>query len=134
MSKTATRNAVLLLLAIFLGGFAAGVALQDWIEELPIPFFASDRDYDDDLEDVIDSEERLLRRLHLTAAQQDSASRILSQREAALFDYWEQRIPEMRQIIDASRVELRALLNAEQRARYDEGLNEILRAAAADRD
>lgn len=134
MSKAPVRNAVLLLVAIFLGGFVAGVALQDWIEELPLPFMASDRDYDDDIEDVIDSEERLLRRLHLTAAQQDSVSRILNQRETALLNYWAQRIPEMRQIIDASRVELRGLLTPEQRGRYDAGLNEILRAAAADRD
>jgi hypothetical protein len=125
---------VLLLVTVFVVGFAVGIAAQDWVEELPLPFMASDQDYDDDLEDVIDSEEKLLRRLHLTVQQRDSAGAILDRRERALVQYWAQRIPEMQQLIEASRVELRALLNPEQRTRYEEGLREILRDAAADRD
>ena len=93
MSATSTRQAILILVAVLLCGFVAGVVAQDWIEELPLPFMASDRDYDDDLEDVIDSEEALLRGLHLTVAQRDSAAAIMSRREGALVAYWAARIP-----------------------------------------
>ncbi|MEX2284892.1 MAG: hypothetical protein WEE89_20565 [Gemmatimonadota bacterium] len=134
MSKGSVRQALMLVVAVFLCGFVVGIVSQDWIEELPLLFAASDRDYDDDLEDVIDGEERLLHRLYLTVAQRDSVAVILDRRESLLVSYWAQRVPEMQQIIDASRQELRALLTVEQRQEYDVGLTNILRDFAATRD
>ena len=134
MKKASLRQAILVIAATFFCGFVAGVVLQDGIEELPLPFFASDRDYDDDLEDVIDSEKKLLRKLELSSDQRQRIDAAFARRENTLVDYWAYRIPEMERIIESSRAELRGLLTAEQRARYDQGLNEILRSADQERD
>ena len=132
MSKKPLRQAVLLLLAVFLGGMLVGVVSADYIEELPLPFMETDRDYDDDLEDVIDAEQRLLRRMNLPAEKQQAVERLLQQREDTLVAYWAERIPAMNELIESSRANIRALLDAEQRARYDAGLQELLQARRRD--
>ena len=132
MSKASVRQAILMLSAVFLGGMFVGVMAADYIEELPLPFMQSDRDYDDDVEDVIDAEQRLLRRLHLTGEQQRNVDRLLQQREDTLVAYWAERIPAMYQLIEVSRSNIRQLLTADQRARYNEGLAELLKTRARD--
>jgi hypothetical protein len=134
MNKASVRQAILVIAAVFFGGFVAGVALEDQVEKLPLPFVTNERDYDDDLEDVIDGERQLVGRLGLNADQRQRVDAALTKRENALVDYWAVRIPEMQQIIEASRTELRGMFSAEQRARYDEGLAEMLRSVEADRD
>lgn len=132
MSQSSLRKAVMLLVLVFLGGFFLGVLLSDQIEELPIPFAESDRDYDDDVEDVIDAEQRLLRRLQLTAEQQRAVNALLQQREDTLVGFWSDKVPAMNQIIERSRADIRGVLMPAQRARYEQGLTELLRRQRTD--
>jgi hypothetical protein len=132
MSKGSVRQAIMMLVAVFFGGIFVGVMLADYIEELPLPFTQSDRDYDDDVEDVIDAEQRLLRKLHLTTDQQRDIDQLLKQREDTLVAYWAERIPAMYQLIEVSRQNIRSKLNPEQRARYNTGLNELLQTRRRD--
>ena len=132
MRQSSLRKAVMVLVLVFLGGFFLGVLLSDQIEELPIPFAESDRDYDDDVEDVIDAEQRLLRRLQLTAEQQRAVNALLQQREDTLVGFWSDKVPAMNQIIERSRDAIRGVLTPAQRARYERGLAELLRRQRTD--
>jgi hypothetical protein len=127
MSRASVRQAVMMLVAVLFCGFALGVILSDHIEELPLPFTESDRDYDDDLEDVIDAEQKLLRGMGLSAAQQNRIDTLLDQREDTLVAFWSSHIPAMNQIIDSSRARIRATLTTAQQRRYDTGIAELLR-------
>ena len=127
MSKKSVRQAIVMLLAVFLGGMMIGVLIADYVEELPLPFMQSDRDYDDDLEDVIDAEQRLLRQLGLSAGQQQNIDKLLQQREDTLVAYWAKQVPAMYQLIEVSRENIRSVLNAQQRERYNAGLQDMLR-------
>ncbi len=122
MSGRARRTAVLVLLAVFLAGAAAGWLLEEVADDLDwrMPAGARheppDRD-DDPLDD--DAEEDFLESLGLTRAQLDSVDRLLDAREDRLEAYWATRLPDLEGLIDSSRAAIRELLNPEQRAAYD---------------
>jgi hypothetical protein len=124
VTARARRTALLVLLAVFLTGGAAGWVLEDVIEDIEWPWQRSDRDDDpagpgdDPLDD--DAEEAFLESLGLTRAQLDSADRLLDAREDRLERYWSDRLPEMLSLIDSTRAGIRALLTPEQRAAYDD--------------
>lgn len=124
MSGQSRRTAVLVLLAVFLTGGAAGWVLEETVEDIEWPWDREDRDHDDEapsgdpLDD--DAEEAFLETLGLTRAQLDSADRLLDAREDRLEQYWRERLPDMQSLIDSTRAGIRALLTPEQRAAYDE--------------
>ena len=119
-------KAGLLLLVVFTAGMASGVALSDTIEEWPIPGIPADRkDLDDDIEDVVDAEEEMLRKLWLTSDQQARVFALLEARDRELVGYWSRRIPDMQAIMERTRSEIRTILNPQQLAKYEEGLREL---------
>ena len=132
MSKKPAIVAVILLLAVYLAGVVTGVASEDRLERIAFPGVPVDEDYDDDLEDVIEQEERLVKSLWLNSEQQKTVTRLMAEREARLVGYWDQRMPEMHAIIDSSRAEIRRQLDSAQVMKYDAELNK-LRQALADR-
>jgi hypothetical protein len=126
MSWAARRTAVILLLAVFLAGGAAGWLLEDVGDEIHWPGghgegSAPDRpDEDEPFDD--DAEEDFLETLGLNRAQLDSVDHLLERREDRLEDYWKSRLPDLQALVDSSRQEIRALLTPEQRAAYDRWL------------
>ena len=113
MSWATRRTAVLVLLAVFLVGGAAGwVAWKRWWTrstglarhgdgETP------DRpDEDEPFDD--DAEEDFLETLGLSRAQLDSVDHLLDRREDRLEDYWKSRLPDLQVLVDSSRQEIRA--------------------------
>ena len=132
MSKKPAIVAVILLLAVYLAGVVTGVASEDRLERIAFPGVPVDEDYDDDLEDVIEQEERLVKSLWLNSEQQQTVTRLMAEREARLVGYWDQRMPDMHAIIDSSRAEIRRQLDSAQVVKYDAELNR-LRQALADR-
>lgn len=132
MSKKPAIVAVILLLAVYLAGVVTGVASEDRLERIAFPGVPVDEDYDDDLEDVIEQEERLVKSLWLNSEQQQTVTRLMAEREARLVGYWDQRMPDMHAIIDSSRAEIRRQLDSAQVVKYDAELNK-LRQALADR-
>lgn len=126
MSGAARRTAVLVLLAVFLAGGAAGWMLEEVVEEIPWPDRhgegrTPDRpDEDEPFDD--DAEEDLLESLGLSRAQLDSVDHLLDRREDRLEAYWQSRLPDLQALVDSSRQEIRALLTPEQRAAYDRWL------------
>jgi hypothetical protein len=126
MSWAARRTAVLVLLAVFLVGGAAGWVAEEVADEIAWPgqhetHKAPDRPDDDEPFDD-DAEEDLLETLGLTRAQLDSVDRLLERREDRLEDYWKSRLPDLQAIVDSSRQEIRTVLTVEQRAAYDRWL------------
>jgi hypothetical protein len=126
MSWAARRTAVILLLAVFLAGGAAGWLLEDVVDDIHWPGghgegSTLDRPDDDEpLDD--DAEEDFLETLGLSRAQLDSVDHLLERREDRLEDYWKSRLPDLQALIDSSRQEIRALLTPDQRATYDRWL------------
>lgn len=126
MSWAPRRTAVLLLLAVFLVGSAAGWLLEDVVDEVHWPgghgeSSTLDRpDHDKPLDD--DAEEDFLETLGLSQAQLDSVDHLLERREDRLEDYWKSRLPDLQALVDSSHQQIRALLTPEQRAAYDRWL------------
>ncbi|HYC33254.1 MAG TPA: hypothetical protein VEB59_13270 [Gemmatimonadales bacterium] len=125
------RIAVLVLLAVFAAGAAAGWILEDALDGIHWPARdvpRHDRGETDPLSE--DAEEDYLETLGLTRAQHDSIDELLDRREDRLESYWKTRLPDLQALIDSSRNDIRALLTTEQRAAYDRwlgtrpGLNE----------
>ena len=123
MVARARRNAVLILLAVFLVGGAAGVMMEDVVEDIDWPSFHAGREGDgpdrsnDPMDD--DAEEEFLERLGISRAQRDAVDRLLDRREDRLEAYWEGRLPEIEALIDSTRAEIRSLLTPAQREAYD---------------
>lgn len=123
MSWAARRKAVLVLLAVFLVGGAAGWVLEEVVDEIHWQDHrgeggAPDRpDEDEPFDD--DAEEDLLESLGLSRTQLDSVDHLLDRREDRLEEYWKSRLPDLQAIVDSSRQEIRSLLTPEQRAAYD---------------
>ena len=132
MTRKPAIVAVILLLAVYLAGVVTGVASEDRLERIAFPGEPVDEDYDDDLEDVIEQEERLVKSLWLNSEQQQTVTRLMAEREARLVGYWDQRMPDMHAIIDSSRAEIRRQLDSAQVVKYDAELIK-LRQALADR-
>ena len=128
MSKKPAIVAVILLLAVYLAGVVTGVASEDRLERIAFPGVPVDEDYDDDLEDVIEQEERLVKSLWLNSEQQQTVTRLMAEREARLVGYWDQRMPDMHAIIDSSRAEIRRQLDSAQVVKYDAELNRMRQA------
>jgi hypothetical protein len=126
MSWGARRTAVLLLLAVFLAGGAAGWLLEDVVDEIHWPgghregSTIARPDDDEPLDD--DAEEDFLETVGLSQSQLDSVDHLLDRREDRLEDYWKSRLPDLQALVDSSRREIRALLTPEQRAAYDRWL------------
>ena len=125
-------KAGLLLLVVFTAGMASGVVLSDTIEEWPIPGVPAERkDLDDDIEDVVDAEAEMVRKLSLTDDQQTRIFALLEARDRELVGYWSQRIPDMQRIMERTRSEIRVILNPQQLAEYEAGLRELQSERAA---
>jgi len=128
MRWAARRTAVLVLLAVFLVGAAAGWVAEEAADEIHWPFGhgedkSRDRpDEDEPFDD--DAEEDLLETLGLSRTQLDSVDRLLDRREDRLEQYWKSRLPDLQAIVDSSRQEIRAMLTPEQRASYDRWLGD----------
>ena len=126
MSWAARRTAVILLLAVFLAGGAAGWLLEDVMDDIHWPGGHGEgstldrRDEDEPFDD--DAEEDFLETLGLSQGQLDSVDHLLDRREDRLEDYWSSRMPDLQALVDSSRLEIRTLLTPEQRAAYDRWL------------
>lgn len=126
MSWGARRTAVLLLLAVFLAGGAAGWLLEDVVDDVHWPWSQSKGttverpDEDEPFDD--DAEEDFLETLGLSRVQLDSMDHLLDRREDRLEDYWKTRLPDLTALVDSSRQEIRSLLTTEQREAYDRWL------------
>jgi len=126
MSWATRRTAVLVLLAVFLVGGAAGWVAEEVVDEIDWPARHGDGetpdrpDEDEPFDD--DAEEDLLETLGLSRAQLDSVDHLLDRREDRLEDYWKSRLPDLQVIVDSSRQEIRAVLAPEQRIAYDRWL------------
>ena len=126
MSWAARRTAVLVLIAVFLVGGAAGWVAEEVADEIHWPGHqhkdkAPDRPDDDEAFDD-DAEEDLLETLRLSRAQDDSVDHLLEAREDRLEEYWKSRLPDLQSIVDSSRQEIRAVLTPAQRDTYDRWL------------
>ena len=124
MTWPARRTAILLLLAVFLAGVAAGWVLEEVVDELDWPKQRSGSSagaprggtFDDD------EEEEFLEGLGLTRAQRDAVDRLLDDAEDRLENYWKTKLPEIQGLLDSTRAGIRSLLTPEQRAAYDRWL------------
>ena len=114
-------RAAVALVMVFAAGAAGGALLEDVVEDVDWPDFAG-RDHDDDLHD---SEETVLANLDLTPEQRASIERLLEQREDRLESYWDARLPELEQLVDSSREEIRGFLSPQQRTIYDTHLTRL---------
>ena len=123
MMTKARRTAVLVLLAVFLVGGAAGWVLEELVDDLDWPSFLADGDRrdapdtDDPLDD--DAEEEFLEGLGLSGEQLEAVDRLLDQREDDLEAYWHGRLPEIEALVDSTRQQIREVLTPDQRAAYD---------------
>jgi hypothetical protein len=126
MSWAARRTAVLVLIAVFLVGGAAGWVAEEVVDEIHWPGHqhkdkTPDRPDDDEPFDD-DAEEDLLETLGQSRAQDDSVDQLLEAREDRLEEYWKSRLPDLQAIVDSSRQEVRAVLTPGQRDAYDRWL------------
>lgn len=127
MSWAPRRTAVILLLAVFLAGGAAGWLLEDVVDDIDWPGShregsSLDRpDEDEPFDD--DAEEDFLETLGLSRERLDSVDHLLERREDRLEDYWKSRLPDLQALVDSSRQEIRGLLTPDQRAAYDQWLD-----------
>ena len=126
MSWATRRTAVLVLLAVFLVGTAAGWVAEevadeiDWSARYGNGETPDQPDEDEPFDD--DAEEDLLETLGLSRAQLDSVDHLLDRREDRLEDYWKSRLPDLQVIVDSSRQEIRAVLGPGQQIAYDRWL------------
>jgi hypothetical protein len=123
------RNAILVLLAVFLVGGMVGWVLDEVVDDRDWPSLQADHDDDDgdrDGQDPLDddAEEAFLERLGLSAEQYRAADRLLDEREDRLEAYWSGRIPEIEAMVDSTRQEIRKLLTPDQQAAYDRWIAE----------
>jgi uncharacterized membrane protein len=123
MSSKTRRTAVLVLLAVFLVGGAAGWVLEEVVEDMDWPAFLADRhgqspDRSGDPTDD-DAEEDFLETLGLSREQMMEVDRLLDAREDRLEEYWRTRLPEIEAVVDSTRAGIRSLLTTDQRAAYD---------------
>jgi hypothetical protein len=123
MVAGARRKAVLILFAVFLAGGAAGVMLEDLVDDLDWSWTRAGRDAErhdrasDPMDD--DAEEEFLEGLGLSRDRLEAVDRVLDRREDRLEAYWAGKIPEIEALIDSTRMEIRSLLSPEQREVYD---------------
>ena len=126
MSWAARRTAIILLLAVFFAGGAAGWLLEDVVEDIHWPGSRGEErthdgpDEDEPFDD--DAEEDFLEALGLDRGQLDSVDHLLDRREDLLEAYWKSRLPDLQAVVDSSRQEIRAMLTPEQRSAYDRWL------------
>jgi hypothetical protein len=127
MSWAARRTAVILLLAVFLVGGAAGWLLEDVMDDIHWPGGQTEGStpdrHDDDEPFDDDAEEEFLESLGLSRGQLDSVDHLLDRREDRLEDYWKSRLPDLQSLVDSSRQEIRGLLTPDQREAYDRWLD-----------
>lgn len=114
--RRGTVIAGLLLLLSFAVGALSGMAAEealglDWFD-----FFEENRSVDGD---------RLLAGLNLSADQRARAERILERQEEELENYWEQRLPEVRGLMEQSHLEIRSMLTPAQREAFDERVRRL---------
>ena len=114
------RKAVLALLLVFATGLVGGAVVEDIVDEIDRPLFASDDHNDHDDDDL--SEESLLANLDLSAEQRGRIERVFEAREDRMERYWDARLPELQSVIDSSRDEIRGILTPEQRTIDDSQL------------
>jgi Spy/CpxP family protein refolding chaperone len=105
-----------LLLLTFVVGALSGMAAEegfglDWFD-----FLDDDRD---------SGGGQLLAGLGLTPEQRQRAEDILERQEDRLENYWHARLPEIRHILEQSYSEIRAGLNPEQLARFDQRVRDL---------
>jgi hypothetical protein len=135
MMTKSRRTAVLVLLAVFLVGGAAGWVLEELADDLDWPSFLTDRDQNDapDTDDLLDddAEEAFLEGLGLSRDQLEAADRLLDQREDQLEAYWHGRLPEIEALVDSTRQQIRNLLTPDQRAAYDRWVRDQRRGGTA---
>ena len=110
MTRRAGLVATVMLLLSFLVGGMAGMVLE---EALGLDWF----DFLDEDTRAVDG--RLLADLDLTDEQRGRVEEILDAQETRLEAYWEGRLPDMRAIVAESYEQIRAVLTAEQRQRFD---------------
>ena len=126
MTWPARRTAILLLLAVFLVGVAAGWVLEEVVDELDWPGQSSGAGRGDAPRGVgdfdEDEEEEFLESLGLTKAQLDAVDRLLDEGEDRIEEYWKGRLPEIEALLASTRDGIRRLLTSEQRAAYDRWL------------
>jgi Spy/CpxP family protein refolding chaperone len=108
--------AALMLLLAFTVGALSGMAAEeafgiDWFD-----FLEEQRGTDND---------RLLTGLGLTPEQRARAEEVLERQEDRLEEYWEARLPEIRQLLDESYAEIRTTLTAEQQAIFDRRVRKL---------
>jgi hypothetical protein len=126
MTRPARRTAVLLLLAVFIAGAAAGWVLEELVDDIDWPVRSGDHGQANppargDTFDE-DEEEDFLRTLGLTTAQRDSMDHLLDAGEDRLEAYWAGKLPEMEALLDSTRSAIKASLTPEQRTAYDRWL------------
>lgn len=126
MIAKARRNAILLLVGVFLVGGVTGLMMEEVVDDLDWPGFHADRDHDrdrpsqgrDPLDD--DADEEFLERLGLSPEQHRAVDHLLDSREDRLEAYWAGKLPEIEAQIDSTRQEIRRLLTADQQHAYDQ--------------
>lgn len=75
----------------------------------------------------------ILDQLELSAAQRARVDAVMARRRAQADAFWEREGPRMRGIVDSTRVEIRAILSAQQRAEYDRLRAQYRAARSAER-
>jgi hypothetical protein len=115
MNRRGRLVAALMLLLAFTVGALAGMAAE---EGFGIDWF-------DFLEKERDEGGHLLAGLGLNADQRRDAERILERQEDQLEEYWEARLPEIRQILDQGYGEIRSMLSPEQQDTFDRRIRDL---------
>jgi len=116
MKRRGTWLAGILLALTFSVGALGGMALEealgiDWFEFL-----------DEDQDRTGNS---LLSGFDLSDQQKTRVDRILEDREEALEEYWEQRLPEIERIVAQSYAEIRLILTPEQQSTFDKRVRSL---------
>jgi hypothetical protein len=109
--------AAMMLSLTFAVGALSGMALEeaagiDWFDFL-----------DEDESSVSDL--RLMAGIDLSAQQRATVDRILERQEDELEDYWEERMPDIKGILDKSYGEIRVLLTPAQQTVFDQRVREL---------
>lgn len=115
--------AFVVLVATFLAGGAAGIAADRFVRPTPAAAEAGGEEREKDA-DKRHRRGHVLDQLSLTAEQQARIDGILERRRGELEAFWDEAGPELRAIADSARADIRAVLTADQRERYDRLLAE----------